>query len=351
VLEFPVVFVSERLESRWQELVEHPECPPISSFPSNRFLVLEDIWVVSTYIRLRRAGLDVQIASVPRDGAINVVCAPRSLLRCPPRAGVVVAIRADRARQTWGDLNLVQNPLNIRGPFDWLIDHWPQPNILPRRRDRGHRVERVGILSPTSSIAPQLRDPGFALELERRGFELVVRTDGATWNDYSDLDVQVAYRTGPAALLRSKPATKIIQSWIARCPAVTGVEPCFRVMGRPGVDYLEAASARDVIKCLEALRDHPEQYQAIVENGARRAPLHDERAVLGQWVAFLRGPASTLMRSVSARRPGPLARWTTAAKVIGSVMRHRMLLTRLQLHQRCAGSLGAIRGWFSPVGG
>ncbi len=325
--EYPVVFVAERLESRWGELVNGGTCPSPDELPSSRFLVLEDIWVISTYLRLRRAGLPVEIDSSTREGAINVACSPRIASRNPLRRGMIVSIRADRARQVWGDLSLVQNPLNLRSERDWLIDHWPQPNIIPRNPDRGDRIERIGILSPVSSIAPEIRDPAFTQRLDSLGFELVIRSDGVGWNDYSDLDLQIAMRSIPAIQLRTKPATKIVQAWIAGCPAITGVEPAFRSIGRPGMDYLEASSASEVIDRLCMLRDQPSLYRSLIVNGAAKAALHDERAVLQQWELFLRGPATNWMRRQVGQERGLSRHARARLAVYSSLARHRIMLT------------------------
>lgn len=330
--EFPVVFVAERLKSRWNDLLDSRAAPTLGSLESTRFLVLEDIWIVSTYLRLREAGFDVQIASIPREDSINVVCSPKVLLRSTPSRSVIVSIRADRAAPSWGDLCLVQNPLNLNQQTDWLIDHWPQPNLIPRSLDRGDQVERVGVIGPVSSMAAEIRDPRFRSKLERLGFELVIRSDGASWNDYSDLDVQLTYRTGPKSLLRCKPATKIVQSWIARCPAITGVEPCFRAVGRSRVDYLEAASASEIIQHLQSLRDDPALYRSLINNGAVRSRSHDEPAVLRQWIAFLEGPATTLLRDRILHGKTGKGRLVTKSSVIASVARHRLLMKWVDIH-------------------
>ena len=344
-LALPVVFVSERLDSRWQDLRDVGAAPRIQDLPSTRFLVLEDIWIVSTFLRLREAGLAVEIDSSPREDSINIVCMPRVLLGSLPRRSVIVSIRADRAAQTWGDLSIVQNPLNLDRPTDWLIDHWPQPNIIPRRSERGDRVERVGVIGPVSSMAAEIRDPRFQARLNSMGFELVIRSDGRSWNDYSDLDVQLTYRVGPKALLRCKPATKIVQSWIARCPAITGMESCFRAVGRSGVDYLEATSAREIISSLQTLRNQPHFYRSLIECGSVRARSHDEAAVLRQWIAFLEGPASSLLRRRLSGKAPARNRLLTRASVIHSVARHRILLKKVKIHDRLRGVLihrGAI---------
>ena len=332
--EFPVVFVAERLRSRWNDLIDSRAAPSLGSLASTRFLVLEDIWIISTYLRLRAAGCDVQIDSLPREDSINVVCSPKVLLRSIPSRSVIVSIRADRAMQTWGDLCLVQSPLNLKQQSDWLIDHWPQPNLIPRNPERGDRVERVGVIGPVSSMAAEIRDPRFQSHLERLGFDLVIRSDGARWNDYSDLDVQLTYRTGPKSLLRCKPATKIVQSWIARCPAVTGVEPCFRAVGRSRVDFLEAASAAEIVAHLQSLRDRPDLYRSLIDNGAVRSRSHDEPAVLQQWIAFLEGPATALMRDRMSYGTTRRGRLLTRTSVITSVARHRLFMKWVDLHSR-----------------
>ena len=332
--EFPVVFVAERLNSRWSELLDRGRETRLQSLPTTRFLVLEDIWIVSTYLRLREAGFDVAIYTAPRRNAINVVCSPRVLLSSTHQNSVIVAIRADRTRPAWGDLTLVQSPLNLERATDWLIDHWPQPNIIPRNPDRGDRLERVGVIGPRTSIAAEVRSPEFRSRLEKLGIELVIRDDGSSWNDYSDLDMQIAYRTGPMFWIRCKPATKLVQSWIAGCPAIAGVEPSFRTVGRPGLDYLEARSADQIVEHLRTLLDRPDHYRSLIDRGLLRAPLHDDRAVLGQWVAFLKGPASDLLRRRILRTTSGRSRLTTRTAVLSSLVRHRLMLHWVKWHIR-----------------
>jgi hypothetical protein len=332
--EYPVVFVAERLKSRWSDLMDPSRTPSLRTLPPKRFLVLEDIWIVSTYLRLREAGFDVAIDAAPRRNAINVVCSPRTLLDSPHHDSVVVAIRADRARPSWGDLTLVQSPLNLERSTDWLIDHWPQPNIIPRNPERGDRLQRVGIIGPRTSIAPELQSARFRSRLEELGLDLVIRDDGSAWNDYSDLDVQLAYRTGPLFWLRCKPATKIVQSWIAGCPAITGVEPCFRTIGRPGLDYLEATSGDQIVEHLRMLLERPDAYRSLIERGFSRAHAHDEQSVLRQWVAFLEGPATEVLRQRTLRTAPGRRRWSTRTAVLTSIIRHRLMLEWVKVHFR-----------------
>lgn len=332
--EFPIVFVAERLNSRWSELLDNERITTLDSLPASRFLVLEDIWIISTYLRLREAGFDVAIDASPRRNAINVVCSPRVLLNSSHHDSVVVAIRADRARPTWGDLTLVQSPLNLERSSDWLIDHWPQPNIIPRDPERGDRLERVGVIGPRTSIAAEVRSPEFRSKLEKLGLELVIRDDGVAWNDYSDLDVQLAYRTGPMFWLRCKPGTKIVQSWIAGCPAIAGIEPCFRTIGRPGLDYLEASSADQIVEHLRTLQERPDLYRSLIERGRLRARSHDDSSVLGQWVAFLSGPASDLLRRRVLRSTAGRSRLSTRTAVLSSLARHRVMLAWVKWHIR-----------------
>ncbi len=172
-----------------------------------------------------------------------------------------------------------------------------------------------------------MRTDAFRSRLEALGFELVIRSDGAGWNDYSDLDVQVAVRTIPSVQLRTKPATKLVQAWISGCPAVTGIEPAFRAVGRPGVDYLEASRASEVVNSLCLLRDQPALYRSLITNGARKASLHDESAVLQQWEQFLRGPATMWARRFSGRPRGYARRAGTTLAVYSSLARHRIMLS------------------------
>ncbi len=270
----------------------------------------------------------------PEAGAVNVVCMPQVLREAGPGTGPIVAIRADRPATHWGDLVLAQNAAGLRRHHEWLIDHWPQPNLIHRNEARGTRVERIGVFGPLSSIFAPIQDSRFRAELQRHGFELVLRTDGADWNDYSDIDVQLAFRSPPLRELATKPGTKLVQSWIAGVPAITGFEPCFRTVGRAGIDYLEARTPGEAIALIERLASDPDRYRDIVARGRMRSALHDESSVLRQWIAFLSGPAKTCLESGCYRGRRWTGRIAIRSRVAGFRLRNFVYRESSRIYRR-----------------
>jgi len=91
------------------------------------------------------------------------------------------------------------------------------------------------------------------------------------WNDYSDTDVIVAMRKDLSNPYTKKPASKLINAWLAGVPAILGPEQAYRELRRSMLDYIEVAAAEEAAVALARLKSDPELYGAMVENGRRRA--------------------------------------------------------------------------------
>ena len=88
----PVHFVAHGLRRAWPELATPEAWLDPRDVPPARWGPGENIWVVSTYLKLRRFGLDVTISDRLVPGAVNV-CYLDAVLQTPDshRAFVVVA--------------------------------------------------------------------------------------------------------------------------------------------------------------------------------------------------------------------------------------------------------------------
>jgi len=195
-------------------------------------------------------------------------------------------VRVDRPPILSTPWQVVQNPLQeAAGAIH--IPHWPQPGILARDTTRSG-IRRMGYFGRVSSLPEFLTDPAFLAELERRGVSF--HCDDRNWIDYSQTDVCVALRYESAIGLATKPASKLVNAWIAGVPALLGPEPAYRAARVSALDYLEVASGRDVLAALDRLIADPGLYEAMVANGRARAPAFDRDAVRAHWVRFLGGP-------------------------------------------------------------
>lgn len=272
------------------------------------------VWIGQTYLRLKRAGYPVVLtAQAPASGLVVVHADHVPALLCRRRwsaALTIVAARADRPRQPHADIEIVQNAGSADGGAAFHIQHWPQPGLVPRDARRGSAVRTVAFKGTVGEMTPELAAPEWAEELRRQGIEW--RCDAVawggnaasyqtSWNDYHDTDVVLAMRKDMSHLHAKKPASKLINAWLAGAPAILGPEQAYRELRRSPLDYIEVASAQEAGAALARLAAEPQLYRAMVENGLRRGEEVRAEACTRAW-------ARLLFETLPARRaPAPLA--------------------------------------------
>jgi hypothetical protein len=280
----PVVFVATSLSKRWQDIASL-DAGSVEREPG-RFRIGMDNWIVQTYLRLREAlearGHAVRIGERFERDAICV--AHRDDLNRfgdPLYDCFVIGARADRPPIFVADVEVVQNRLEME-PRSRFIPHWPQPNLLHRDEARGDRFENVAYLGRTDSVPAWYSAASFTSELAAMGITLEVRND--RWHDCRSVDAVLAHRDESAVMLRTKPASKLVNAWLAHVPAVMAPEPAFEELRRSPHDYLAAADAEATLRALRTLRSEPQLRAAMVENGKARARDFDLAAVTKLWL-------------------------------------------------------------------
>ncbi len=278
-----IYFVPLELD-RWADVLSSVQTPDPTAI-SRRFALGVDCWVVQTYLHLKRRGMDVRLTGQPVEGAICVAHADHFVHIRKPRQSFWVAVRPDRAPLALADLEVVQNPRQVRASSHHLIPLWPEGSLIARDAARGTRVENVVYKGRAEWLAAEFRSPDFERALSAIGMRL--RIDERDWQNYSDVDVVLAVRHAPRWITDLKPASKLINAWAAGAVAVVGEESAYRWAGQAGVDHVVATDARQALSALTALRDQPSRYQSMVEAGARQYTRFCPDALAAQWVEFL----------------------------------------------------------------
>jgi hypothetical protein len=187
------------------------------------------------------------------------------------------------------------------------VPMWPQPGLRPRDARRGCTIRRIGYFGRTSASPAWLFDPAFHAALREIGVELAVRA--REWHDYEDVDMVLACRSESRTMLMQKPASKIINGWLAGVPVAASPEPAFEALRTSPLDYLAVHAPRDVIASIEALRRSPATFGAMVENGIRRAQAFTVSATRNRWLTLLEDEVLPDFRRRMAwhQRPGASA--------------------------------------------
>jgi hypothetical protein len=297
----------------WPEL---PVAPPVPEIGPQRLSDLSDgivdCWLLRTYYHLARAGLSVSVGEALDPAAINIV-APRDFGRRQARGDAfTVVARGDAHLCMLADFVIEQNGQRGPGPLRLSIPHWPQPGILPRDPARGERVERLVYKGRRYNLSEAFRSQDFADRLGELGVELEI--DGFDtlrgehrWNDYRSADLVLAARNLTRYDACRKPASKLVNAWLAHVPPLLGPEPPFAELRRSPHDYMEIRTPDDVIAAVRRLRETPGLHAAMTAQARLRAAEYREAEMTRRWVEALSGPIAAAFRRWR-RRPLGLRR-------------------------------------------
>jgi glycosyl transferase family 1 len=292
------------------------------------------VWVLQTYVRLRAAGAPVRLTRTPALAGVVVTHADyveRLLAEAPSAPDLtILSARADRPPQLYADIEVVQNRSSVED-FQIFVPSWNQPGLIPRRHDRGTRVETIAYVGARKQVHDDLAHRDWADALRSRGlcWEMRMVDFGGNdrlyadhrWNDYSTIDVVVAVRP-PAMWSRKKPAAKLTNAWAAGTPAILSPEPAYAELRSSHLDYLEARNGAEALDAIDRLRRDRGLYAAMVARGLERAREFETGAVAARW-------AEVLWQTVPSRTGA--AGYRLAARFRGyrgAVRRARRALTR-----------------------
>ena len=264
----------------------------VTGSADNRFLFSgqrADLNMIAlSYFYLAEAGVrNIELAPMPREGAINIMHSEH-VRRLPPPAGqFTVCVQGDYPRRPQTQFHIVQNRDQLRHD-DAVIWLWPQPGLIPRSALRTDRFERVGYLGQVEGNLAH--DAAYWREkLRPLGLDFVTPPPDR-WHDYSDLDAIVGIRRFGRKPFSNKPPSKLVNAWFAGVPFVGGRDSAFRQVGRDGEDYMETTSEEELLAALSALRDNVALRRKLVAEGSQRCRAFTRPALTMRWCEVLEGP-------------------------------------------------------------
>ena len=292
-LPYPVTFVC-RYPERWPELLSSEASIPNPDTIHHRFAGAENNWIIQTYLRLKQHNCNVFLSDKFVPGGICVVSSLDLKIKDFSFSSFVVGCRADGPKPTLCDFAIVQNKECVESQTDAFIPHWPQPGLIPRDNTRGNRIENIVFKGSELNLYEPFRSPEFLQKFENLGVKLQI--SGKTkelivsWNDYSDADLVIAIRDLTEKDVLVKPASKLVNAWMAGVPALLGPEPAFRQLRHSELDYIETKTPEDAINAIQRLKEEPRRYEQMVSNGLNRAKDFTVERITEQWLELLAGP-------------------------------------------------------------
>lgn len=277
-------------------------------------------WILQSYVLMRQAGLEATLSTLPRPDAVNVVHPFFFGLRHRGVAPYILACRADAYAPWSANFWLEQNGVRGEGPRHAAVPHWPQPGLVPRDPARGGRIETLVFKGEEINFDARFREPAFLAALAELGVTLRLDVFGPgragpaagpvfDWHDYGSADLVLAARNMTPADAEGKPASKLVNAWLAGVPALLGPEPAFRELRRSELDYAEIRTPGEVLAAVRRLKAEPGRYRAMIETGRRRGADFTVPRTLERWLAILNGPVRADFERWRVRSlPGKLLR-------------------------------------------
>ena len=323
-------FVGRDLKRNWPDL-DVLNATAIDQHPS-RFQGSVNNWIVQSYLQLQSpltdVGFETSISERLEPGAINIAHGDTlDSMTTPFRDVYIVGIRANRGPLRTTRWTIVPNMSSETGLYTKYLPLWPQPGLIPRDGARGTRIHRIGYFGRTTSNPGWVEGDPLQAALRRRSIEFEV--NDTCWWDYSKVDLVLDCRDEAPGILRTKPASKLIDAWRASVPALLGNEPAFADLRYSDLDYVPVRRASDVLGMIDFLRENPKVYRAMVDNGVMRASDFAVRAIQDRWLAFLRDRVvPDAMRFHGAGAPTDATGWRSVVALCRQKLANRVFKTR-----------------------
>lgn len=296
-LPFPITFVCN-YPQKWSELFSTSSSYslPDPNQIHDRIISNEDCWIISTYLYLKQRHLNVSISDRFIPGQICVVSSIDFRMRQKTFSSFVVGCRSDGHKPVLCNFAIVQNQANVNSQTDVFIPHWPQPGLIKRNQDRGNRIENLVFKGSENNLYEAFRSPEFIQELEKLGVRLVIspkiKDKPVQWNDYSDADLVIAVRDLPQKDYLVKPASKLVNAWMAGVPALLGPEPAFIDLQQSPLDFIEVKTPQQAINAIRRLKKEPALYQQMIANGFQRSQDYTTERMVQKWHDVFAGPVA-----------------------------------------------------------
>jgi hypothetical protein len=163
--------------------------------------------------------------------------------------------------------------------MDWQL--WlpplPQRGLRPRAAERAGGLRSLVLKCNPENIPAEVATSRWARTLAARGVEWSIdspsRTDGydQTWHDFTDVDaVLCAPHPGNELDPHRKPATRLINAWVAGCIPLVAREPAYLELASDGMDALFFERLDECPALVEELRADPSRLRALEQRVAAR---------------------------------------------------------------------------------
>lgn len=260
-------------------------------------------WIWQTFCHLKtRGSLNVILSNSLKKDYINVIDRD-SLEDKDLYENFVVSIRSDKSVCFGANIEIVQNASSVFRSNEYHIPHWPQPGLIPRE-SKDCEIKNISFFGKHDHLEDDFKSEEFLIALQKLGCVLQINEN--QWNDYSSTDLVLAVRDGHKFYLNCKPVSKLVNSWIAGCPAILSREVAYTEQRRSHLDYFEAATTADVLRIVHKLKQNPDVYENMILNGRQRATDFSVYNITKRWEHFFANYAAARFETWKNAKKHPI---------------------------------------------
>lgn len=275
--------------SDWLQKKGLSSCEDLYTADDKIFTLGRHFWILKTFKFLKHSTLNISLSENLDSNAINILHRDHYSNRMALDY-FVVCVRADRDPAFSAQVELLQNGLDADDKTKFFLPHWPQEGIIPRDPNR-KGIQNLSFFGKKCHVSPELESLRFKEFCDKYG--LVFKIHENDWSDYFSTDVVIAVRDGFSFYLDSKPAHKIINSWIACVPSILNPEYGYLEIVSGTDDAIFVNSIDELIFRLKSLIEAPELYNRMVSNGKKRAEEFSFDQIALKWELLLKSIEKT----------------------------------------------------------
>jgi hypothetical protein len=289
---YPIYFIQKDIE-QWADLTKREDLPDDMLPVFKRCVEGTHIWGIQTYLFLKQRGLDVRLSKQFVPGEICIAPYPEVAIKDFAFDSYVVGCRLDSPSIEICEQQTVLNKMCVNKRTDHFLFQWSQSNLKSRNSERGTQLKNLAFKGTLNNLADPFKTPDFLQQLSQMDIQFDMAPDLPKsdlydfWRDYSTADAVLAIRLMSKNDFTLKPPIKLMNAWLAGCPALLGPEPAYRDLRRSELDYIEIRSPQDVIQALARLKENPDLYTSMVQNGLERSKEFTEDMLSLAWRRFL----------------------------------------------------------------
>lgn len=260
--------------------------------------------IIPTYLYMKQSGFNAEIIDhLPEEG---IVVSDREsffslLIKRKkyfsdmfdfPTKVMLVTHKSDSGYLPPVHINIVLNPVYfeqnsndiLHNPY--YLPSFPQPGLIPRLKQRDCLVQNVSFFGHHTQLTKEFNSEKWHSELASLGCNWIPTFDRKKWGDYREIDVVVTIRSFDQYPYLNKPANKLINCWRTGVPAIVASESANLALKKTDLDFCLADSLDETILAVKNLKNNPELYSAMVQNGLKRAEEFTVEQVLIKWIKF-----------------------------------------------------------------